>query len=286
MAQTTAMQIALCNEVIAGHASIGKEFAAQCAFAAELGYAGLEVAPFTLGEEPHLLSATARTELRRAAADAGIAITGLHWLMITPKGLSITSADAPTRARTRDVIERLIGLCADLGGSVLVHGSPAQRRLSDATDPASARGHALALFQRAAEMAAAHKVIYCVEPLAAPEADFINTVEEAVAIVDEINNPAFRTMIDTSAAGNSEQQSVADLIRHWLPSGKIAHIQLNDSNRRAPGQGQDDFVAILSALREVGYDRVAAVEPFDYRPDGPTTAAFAIGYLRGILDSF
>ena len=92
-------------------------------------------------------------------------------------------------------------------------------------------------------------------------------------------------MIDTSAAGLSEQQTVADLIRQWLPTGKIAHIQLNDSNRRAPGQGQDDFVAILSAFRELAYDRVAAIEPFEYKPDGPATAAWAIGYVRGILDS-
>lgn len=280
------MQIALCNEVIADHANFKHDFAAQCAFAAELGYMGLEVAPFTLSEEPHLLSQTARSELRRAASDAGIAITGLHWLLITPKGLSITSTDAKVRAQTRDVIERLIALCADLGGTVLVHGSPAQRRLSHAADPDSARGNALELFHNAAEYAASAGVTYCIEPLAPRETDFLNTVSEAVAVVDEVNNPALRTMIDTSAAGGAgEQQAVADLIKQWWPTGKIAHIQLNDSNRRAPGQGEDDFVAILSALKQVAYERVAAIEPFNYQPDGPTTAAFAIAYVRGILDS-
>ena len=277
------MQISLCNEVIAGQANFKHDFAAQCAFATELGYRGLEIAPFTLSEEPHLLSQTSRVELRRAATDAGIVITGLHWLLITPKGLSITSADAKVRARTRAVIVRLIDLCADLGGSVLVHGSPAQRRLSDAADPASARANALEIFQAAADSAAAAGVTYCIEPLAPRETDFLNTVAEAVAVVDEINNPALRTMIDTSAAAIGEQQAVADLIRHWWPTGKIAHIQLNDSNRRAPGQGEDDFVAILTALKQVAYDRVAAIEPFDYQPDGPTTAAFAIAYVRGIL---
>ena len=272
------MNIALCNEVIAE-----LEFPAQCAFAAELGYMGLELAPFTLGSEPHLLASTERQKIRRAASDAGIAITGLHWLLVEPKGLSITTDDAVLRQRTRDVIERMIDLSAELGGKVLVHGSPQQRRLSDAPDPASARDNALEVLQAAASAAQAAGVTYCLEPLAKRETDFINTVAEAAAIVDEIDNPAFRTMIDTSAAALSEQQTVAELITEWLPSGKIAHIQLNDSNRRAPGQGQDDFVAILAALKQQGYQQVLAVEPFVYQPDGPATAARAIGYLQGIL---
>jgi D-psicose/D-tagatose/L-ribulose 3-epimerase len=81
------MRIALCNEVIADRA-----FAAQCTFAAALGYDGLEVAPFTLGDDPPALPQHVRAGTRRAATDAGIAITGLHWLLVKPEGLSITSA--------------------------------------------------------------------------------------------------------------------------------------------------------------------------------------------------
>src|SRR4051794_10014480 len=114
------MRIALCNEVIAG-----MDFARQCAFAAALGYDGLEVAPFTLGDEPHLLHGEAVRRLRRAAQDAGIAVTGLHWLLVKPAGLSITSEDAAVRGRTLEVMRRLVGLCAELGGAVMVHGSPA-----------------------------------------------------------------------------------------------------------------------------------------------------------------
>ena len=46
------MKIALCNEVLRD-----MEFAAQCDYAAALGYDGLELAPFTLGAKPHLLRA-------------------------------------------------------------------------------------------------------------------------------------------------------------------------------------------------------------------------------------
>jgi sugar phosphate isomerase/epimerase len=91
-------------------------------------------------------------------------------------------------------------------------------------------------------------------------------------------------MIDTSAAALAETQPVADVIRQWWPTGHLAHIQVNDRNRRAPGQGQDRFGPIFEALADVGFDGPVAVEPFDYIPDGPTTAAVATGYLRGIME--
>jgi len=272
------MKLALCNEVLRD-----KAFAEQCDFAAKLGFDGLEVAPFTLSDDPAAIDVAERARVRRLAADAGIAITGLHWLLVAPAGLSITTPDADVHKRTIAHMEALAQLCADLGGSVLVHGSPKQRATEPGDNPTEARARAIEAFAAAANAAEKAGVIYCLEPLARNETDFINTVAEAVEIVKQIGSPAFRTMIDTSAAGQSEERPVPDLIREWLPTGQIAHVQLNDANRKAPGQGTDDFAAIMRALHEVGYDGVAAVEPFIYEPDGPGCAAWAGGYLRGVM---
>jgi sugar phosphate isomerase/epimerase len=274
------MQLSLCNEVIRDW-----PFEQQCQVAAELGYDGLELAPFLFGDQPHRLSADRRVELRRAAGDAGIVITGLHWLLISPKGLSITTADAGVRRRTLEVLKGLIDLCADLGGAVLVHGSPQQREIATNNSLDDAWGWAREVFGELAVHATQAGVVYCIEPLSRHETGFINTIAEAVDMVQQINNPGFRTMIDTSAAALTEDMPVPDLIRHWLPSGHIAHIQVNDSNRRAPGQGEDDFPAIFRAMRDAGYNGVVSVEPFVYRPDGPLTAARAAGYVRGILEA-
>jgi sugar phosphate isomerase/epimerase len=92
-------------------------------------------------------------------------------------------------------------------------------------------------------------------------------------------------MIDTSAAGASESEPVPDLLDRWLPTGLVAHVQINDTNRKGPGQGGDAFAPVLAALRRHGWDRTVAVEPFDYHPDGPACAARAIGYVRGILEA-
>lgn len=274
------MRLALCNEVLSPW-----PFARQCEHAAALGYEGLEVAPFTLGEAACELPAAERVALRRAAADAGIAISGLHWLLRQPEGLSITSADAAQRARTRETLRRVIGLCADLGGEVLVHGSPAQRRLpTNPAEAAAARDAAMELFAAVAEDAQAAGLIYCIEPLAPPQANFIHTVAEAAAIVQALQRPALRTMLDTCAAARTETEPLDQLLARWLPTGLIAHLQFNDPNRRCPGQGTMSFGPLVRTLREHGYAGWIAVEPFEYHPDGPACAARAIGYLQGLLE--
>lgn len=280
MPRASTMKIALCNEVL--HPL---PFERQCALAAALGYDGLEVAPFTLAEDPTRIGTARARELARVAADHGLAITGLHWLLVAPPGLSIVSADATLRRRTTDVMVGLVELCAAMGGRVLVHGSPKQRSVPPGQTRDQALDHARECFARVAQAAHAAGVTYCIEPLARAETDLINTVEEAVAIVDAIGSPALRTMIDCSAAGQAERESVPQLIRRWWPGGRLAHVQVNDPNRRGPGQGQMAFAPILAALRAVGYDGVLAVEPFDYVPDGPGAAARAIGYLRGLLET-
>src|SRR5882724_7490352 len=167
------MRISLCNEVIAE-----LPFARQCELAVALGYDGLEIAPYTLSDDPTRLTAAEIAALRRAASDAGIAITGLHYLMRAPAGLSITSSDAAQRQRTIAVIGALCGLCAELGAEILVHGSPDQRVLVPG-DERNGRMHGIECFAAAARAAAEARVTYCIEPLARNQTAFVNTVAEA-----------------------------------------------------------------------------------------------------------
>jgi len=274
------MKLALCNEVLA-HLPLER----QCELAAALGYDGLEIAPFTLGDAPHRLAASEIARVRKTVESFGLAVTGLHWLLVAPPGLSVTDPDARIRTRTRDVVAQLIALCAELGGNVLVHGSPKQRGIAPGEDHATALARLRDFLAAAARVAEAHGVVYCIEPLGRAETALVNTVAEAAALVREIGRSSLRTMIDTSAAGATETQSVPELIDEWLPTGVIGHVQVNDPNRRAPGQGAMRFAPIFAALQRNGYDRTVAVEPFDYVPDGAGAAAFAAGYLRGIRES-
>ena len=274
------MRIALCNEVIAP-----MPFPAQCAYAAKLGYDGLEIAPYTLSDEPHRLGSAQLAAARAAAADAGIAITGLHWLLVKPAGLSISTRDDAVRRRSIDVMLALIDQCAELGGRYLVHGSPHQRRVEPGETRAAALARARDSFAAVAERAEKAGVLYCIEALSAEQTPLINTLEEAAQLVAEIANPAVRSMLDCSSAGRMEKEPLQALVDRWLPKGMIAHVQVNDRNRRGPGQGEQKFAPLFAALRRHRYDGDVAVEPFDYVPDGPGAAARAIGYVRGVLEA-
>jgi sugar phosphate isomerase/epimerase len=274
------MRIALCNEVIAP-----MPFPQQCVYAAKLGYDGLEIAPYTLSDEPHRLGSAQLAAARAAAGDAGVAITGLHWLLLKPAGLSISARDEGVRRRTVDVMLALVDQCAELGGRYLVHGSPQQRRVDSGDTRAAAMERARECFARIAERAEKAGVLYCIEPLAADQTPLINTLEEAAALVRAIGSRNVRTMLDCSAAGRMETAPLPALVDSWLPNGMIAHVQVNDRNRRGPGQGEQRFAPLLRALVRHGYAGDIAVEPFDYVPDGPGAAARAIGYIKGILEA-
>ena len=274
------MRIALCNEVIAP-----MPFPRQCQYAAKLGYDGLEIAPYTLSDEPHRLGAAQLAAARSAAEDAGVAITGLHWLLLKPAGLSISTRNEETRKKTIDVMLALIDQCAELGGRYLVHGSPQQRRIDPGDTREAARARALECFRAVAERAEKAGVVYCIEPLSADQTPLINTLEEAVAMVQAIGSRSVRSMLDCSAAGRMETAPLPALVDAWVPRGMIAHVQVNDRNRRGPGQGEQRFAPLLAALVRHGYAGDIAVEPFDYVPDGPGAAARAIGYVKGILEA-
>src|SRR5258708_5278075 len=264
------MRIALCDEVLGGMA-----LERQCEYAAALGYDGLEIAPFTLSTSPEKMSTADAAKIRATVEASGLVVTGLHWLLVRPEGLSLTDPDAAVRTRTLAMMTHLIGLCAELGGAVLVHGSPKQRQIA----PGETHAIALARLQdglaEVALAAAKAGVTYCIEPLSRKETSVVNTLAEAAELVRAIDHPHLRTMIDCSAAGLTEAESVASLIDRWLPTGLISHVQVNDPNRRGPGQGEMKFATVLAALKRQHYAGTIAVEPFDYVPDGPGVAPFS-----------
>jgi sugar phosphate isomerase/epimerase len=269
------VKLSLCNEVVRE-----LPFERQCALAAGLGYAGLEIAPFTFGDDGWRMTATKRAQIRRACSGTGVAVSGLHWLLAAPSGLSITSSDRNVWQRSVDVLRASVDLCADLGGAYLVHGSPAQRRVHHPDDAQRAE-EAWTIAAAVAEKAG---VIYCLEPLARPDCNLVNTLAEAVEIVRRIDNPAFKTMVDTLAASLMEPEPVAKAIERWLATGFVGHVQFNDRNKRGPGQGADRFAPIVEVLRGLAYEGWVAMEPFIYEPDGPTCAARMIGYVSGLLE--
>jgi D-psicose/D-tagatose/L-ribulose 3-epimerase len=273
------MKLALCNEVLRH-----LPFEQQCATAAALRCDGLELAPFTLAEDPRQLTPSLARGLRDTAAAHGLAISSLHWLLMKPEGLSLSTHDTALQSRTVDFLHHLIEFAAECGAEVLVHGSPAQRSPQSGQTVADALSRCEAAWAALAPHAEAAGLTYCIEPLSGAETPVLNTLAEAAALIGRVGSPALRTMLDLSAAAQTEDKDAATLVRRHLPPGDIAHVQLNDRNRRGPGQGDTPIAPALAALFGLGYRGWLAIEPFDYHPDPLACASFSCGYVRALLD--
>jgi sugar phosphate isomerase/epimerase len=266
------MRYAICNETFEGW-----DHGRVCQTVAELGYEGLEVAPFTLAPRITDVSAEQRRQLRQQAKDHGLQIIGLHWLLAKTEGFQLTSSNPEVRQHTADYLVELAQCCRDLGGELMVFGSPAQRRIPADATRAQATDYAVDTFRRAMPGIVKAGIILCLEPLSPPEADFINTSSEALEILDRIDHPNFLLHLDVKAMSTDEAPA-PELIRRHV--GRTGHFHANDSNRRGPGFGDTDFVPIFQALKDSRYQGWVSVEVFDYSPDPLTIARESIRYMK------
>jgi sugar phosphate isomerase/epimerase len=266
------MRYAICNETFEGwsHERV-------CRFVAELGYQGLELAPFTLAPRVTDVTADHRRRLREQAESCGLTIIGLHWLLARTTGLQLTSADAAVRKATAAYLGELARCCRDVGGRLLVFGSPAQRRVPAGATREQAADYAVDTFRQAAPILADCGVTLCLEPLSPPEADFLNTAAEGIALLDRLSHPNFQLHLDVKAMSTDDAPAPELIRRH---AARTAHFHANDPNLRGPGFGSTEFVPIFRALRESNYGGWVSVEVFDYTPDPETIARESLRYMR------
>ena len=272
------MKISICNELFQDW-PIERVFE----YAAQLGYDGVEIAPYTLADSVTEISLPRRKAIQRAAEKSGIEIVGLHWLLVKPEGLSVNHPDEIIRIRTQEYMEALIHFCADIGGKLLIHGSPHQRTIQHEWDLKESWKRARETFEACLETARKRNVIYCIEPLSRISTNFINTVEEALRLVKEIRHPNFKMIFDCRHA-LAQENSVTEALIQALDSRMLCHVHINDANGRGPGFGETKFMPILKTLIKNNYRGYLSVEVYHFDPDPQTIASRSIGYLKGIFE--
>jgi sugar phosphate isomerase/epimerase len=267
----------MCNEAFEG-----RSFADTAKAIRRAGYTGIEIAPFTLAERPADIGAGRRREYRAAMAGEGLAFAGLHWLMVSPKGLHVTTPDDALRARSWDHIRELIRLAADLGpDAVMVFGSPRQRSTTGGLTRAEATRHFIDGLRSVAPDAEARGVTVLVEALPIAQSDVVETLAEAVAIVDEISSRAVGTMFDVHNAVD-EAEPHAALVERYFPY--IRHVHVNELDGRHCGSPVAsrgyDFKPVLEVLRRRGYRGWISLEAFDFTPGAERIAGESLRHLE------
>ncbi len=317
---------AICNEVF-GDWPFEKAFA----FAAKCGYTGVEIAPFTMAGEkgtgpisrngptnlrsvpgasqkldlsPFPISAARRAEVRQQAKQAGLEVVGLHWLLAKTEGFHVTSPDATVRRKTAAYLGELARLCGDLGGRIMVLGSPQQRNLAPGMTKQQGMKYAAEVLHAAAPTLEKTGVVIAIEPLATVETNFLTTAAEGMELVNLVDSPTCRLHLDCKAMsaekwekgtgpisrngpqGASQKLDLSPFPQPPIPEiihkyrGQFIHFHANDPNRQGPGFGKLDFVPIMKALAEINYRGWVSVEPTDYSPGAERLARESIAYLR------
>ncbi len=258
------MKYAFCNEPFKDH-SLDE----TCKILSDIGYDGIELAPFTFSEDVRKLDKAARSKIRGTAEDAGLEVVGIHWLLISPTGFHLTTEDESIRESTFEFLVSLQEFCHDVGGKVLIHGSPAQRNLDDDQNREVVEQRTLDIFRRLGDSAQKLGVIHCLEPLDAGQTNFIQTPAEGFDWVQRTNHPGFQMMLDARASFE-ENLEPGDELRKFHTA--IHHVHLNDKNLLGPGMGDCEFEPLFQAGHDIGFEKYYSVEPFDYSP-GPEVIA-------------
>lgn len=265
------MRFAICNETFRHH-----DFTGTCAEARRHGYAGLEVAPFTLGDVTAVTDAKA-AELGKIVRDHDLHMVGLHWLLAKTEGYHLTHPDPEILRRTFDYARHLTDVCHGMGGTIMVWGSPLQRSLEPSWKRAEAEERFVSFFQRLSPHLAAAGVTVAFEFLGPKETNFINTAAETISLLEKIGSPNVRLHLDVKAM-SSDELPIPEIIRRSLPW--TAHFHANDPNLRGPGMGEVDFNAIADTLREGEYQGWVSVEVFDTTVEPDFLAGESIKNLR------
>jgi D-psicose/D-tagatose/L-ribulose 3-epimerase len=267
------LRLAVCNELFEQ-----RDLAESCRLARRAGWQGIELAPFTLAQDATTLSAPRRREIRDIIASEGLAFVGLHWLLIGPPNIHVTTPDAAVRRRSWEYVAALIDLCADLGpNGVLVFGSPKQRASTGGLSPAEATRHFAEGVAGVAPRAEQRGVTICLEPLSRDQTDVLLSLDEAARLVASINSPAVRTMYDSHNAVDEAEPHEKLVDRHF---DIIRHIHVNEMDGTYPRPGGHDFKPVLRVLLRRNYQGWISMEVFDFSPGAERIVAEAGAYLR------
>jgi sugar phosphate isomerase/epimerase len=264
---------AMCNEAFEGW-----PFAEACKAIRKAGYTGIEIAPFTLAEKPADITAAERQEYREIIQSEGLSFVGLHWLMVSPKGLHVSGPDAGLRQRSWEHIRHLMDLCADLGtGGVMVFGSPHQRSTTGGLTRGEATRNFIDGLAGVEPHAAERQVTVLVEALPANQSDVVETLDEAVAVVREIGSPYIQTIFDVHNAIDEKLPDAALVERYF---DYIRHVHVNELDGRHCGAGDYDYKPVLEVLRRRNYAGWVSLEAFDFTPGAERLANESLRHLE------
>lgn len=267
------MKLGVCSEIF----KEWNDIARTIDFVKETGYDGIEIAPFTFSPYVTDISVQTRREIVSCAEKADLDIIGIHWVFVGPDGVHLTHPDESIRKFTAEYMKALVHFCGDIGGKVIIFGSPKQRNIEAGVSYEQAFDYARAIMSETMPVCEERGVTVCMEPLTHLETNFLQSAEETVKLIDAVQHPNFQLILDTKAMA-FEKDDRATLIRRY--ADKLKHYHANDENLNGPGFGDVDFAPIFEALKDIDFQDYVSVEVFNFDPGPETIARESLAYMK------
>lgn len=264
----TSLTVSLVPEARGGPFILWDPLPAACRKAKELGYDAIEVFPPSAeGLDADLLEKALRDHGLKLAAlgtGAGAVI----------RKLTLTSPDPEVRRQGREFVNSLIDVAGRFGAPAIL-GSM-QGRWGGPVDRPTALGHLRTALDGFGERAKKAGATFLLEPLNRYEGNVVNTITDAVDLLRTLSTRNVTVLADLFHMNIEEDDLLAAL---RAGSHHISHVQLADSNRRAPGQGHTNFRAVAMTLDAIAYRGYLSAEALPW-PDPDTAARLAMDGIR------
>jgi D-psicose/D-tagatose/L-ribulose 3-epimerase len=217
---------------------------------------------------------------------------------VMPPTRDLLVEDRETVAGTQDYLRTCIDHAARIGAKVVagpIYSSVGRTWFLEATERPAVLARLVEALKPVVEHAAGRGVTLGIEPLNRYETSLVNTLEQAVEIVDAVGGPGIGVAADTFHM-NIEEKDMNSALRDAGPW--LAHVQVCGNDRGAPGDDHIDWPGIADALRDARYDGPICIESFTsdnrtiaraasiWRPLAPTQDELAtrgLAHLRSVF---
>lgn len=261
------MNIGISNIALQGHS-----FLEALDIIKSLSIKGIEIAPTLLWKNSPRVSKKEREDARKILDDCGITASGFQSLVYNRPELQLFGSPS-----IREMLERqikdLIELCHGIGGRILVFGAGKNRKKGNLSFD-EALSSAATFFYRIAQECKEAGISFCIEPLSSEyDCDFVNTADEGARLVNLVNHPNFRLLLDTGSMTMNEESCPDMIIRY---ADILGHMHINDPYLSAPGQRGVDHASFARALRQIDYRGWLSLEFLLKGPSLEEEAAYAL----------
>ena len=240
-----------------------------------LGCDGVELAPSCIWPEPIYASSEERKYIREIINKNNLQLTGFHALLYTRPDLQLFK-DRNNLSNTIRYLQSLSDLCAELGGRVLVLGSPSNRS-TRGRDYGQCIEWATEAFFNIAQYSARREIMFCLEPLSPNETDFVDSSIAGLDLVKDVNHPNCRLHLDTKSIINSNED-VDYIVTQCYPY--LEHVHVGDPDLMPPGSTGYDHKKFGEALRGLGYEKFVSIEMRKENVVNDSVLAKSIDYVK------